>query len=417
MDNQALRDRFAEGFFHAATLRKWWKAELQKTAQTCIFRFAILRTLPEPPTELSLKILQVISGREINGALTYCKYLSEMLASRGHEVTILCRESGWLESTGVKGVRFINCEMNRKPSDVGRIANWARHEGIDVIHTHMSRAHAFGVLLKMMAGIPVIATAHNRSFQIHWRMNDFVIANSQATMDYQLRVNRVPDSNIEKVLCFTDLQRFKKVTDRDVFRVKRQLRVKPDEFLCGCVGEIIKRKGQVYLFQSLKRIIAEIPNFKLVLLGRFRRDEPYTQKLRSILLKDGILGHVKWLGLRENVQDFMTAFDLLAVPSIEEPLGLVAVESLAAGTPVVATRTGGLPEIVKDNQTGLLVPPRNADAFSDAIIKMAKDKPLREQMGVAGQKFVQREFETEALCDRVENVYQRTVSRRLLKAG
>ena len=364
-----------------------------------------------------MKILQVISGREINGALTYCKYLSEMLASRGHDVTILCREDGWLEETGVAGARFINCEMNRKPSDIGRIGNWMRHQGIDVVHTHMSRAHAFGVLLRMTTGIPVIATAHNRSFQIHWRMNDFVIANSQATMDYQRRVNRVPDSNIEKVLCFTDLQRFKDVTNRDVFRVKRQLKVSFDDFLCGCVGEIIKRKGQLYLFQALKRIVAEVPNFKLVLLGRFKRDEPYTQKLRSILLNEGLFGRVKWLGLRENVQDFMTAFDMLAVPSVEEPLGLVAVESLAAGTPVVATRTGGLPEVVKHNECGLLVPPKDPNALAKAIITMANDKSMREKMGSAGQNFVQSEFETEQLCDRVEQIYYKVANRQSRKAG
>ncbi len=364
-----------------------------------------------------MKILQVISGREINGALTYCKYLSEMLASRGHEVTILCREKCWLEQTGVERVKFINCELNRKPSDVGRIRSWIQHEGIDVVHTHMSRAHAFGVILKMTAGVPVIATAHNRSFQIHWRMNDYVIANSQATMEYQRRVNRVSESNLEKVLCFTDLQRFKDVTNRDVNRIRRQLRVDPEDFLCGCVGEIIKRKGQVYLFQALKRIVAAVPNFKLVLLGRFRREEPYTQKLRSILLKEQLFGRVKWLGLRENVQDFMTAFDLLAVPSVEEPLGLVAVESLAAGTPVVAAKTGGLPEIVKDNQCGLLVPPQDPDALADAIIKLAIDKSTRDKMGFYGQQFVHKEFETGELCDRVEEIYQQVISRRLSKAG
>ena len=153
------------------------------------------------------------------------------------------------------------------------------------------------------------------------------------------------------------------------------------------------------------------------MLGRFRRDEPYTQKLRSILLNEGIIGRVKWLGLRENVQDFMTAFDMLAVPSIEEPLGLVAVEALAAGTPVVATRTGGLPEIVKHNECGLLVPPRNPDALADSIIKMAKDESMRERMGSAGQHFVRGEFETEELCNRVEQIYRRVTQRRLAKAG
>jgi glycosyltransferase involved in cell wall biosynthesis len=248
-------------------------------------------------------------------------------------------------------------------------------------------------------------------------MNDFVIANSQATMDYQRRVNGVADSNIEKVLCFTDLQRFTKVTHRDVFRVKRQLRVNPDDFLCGCVGEVIKRKGQLYLFQALKRIVSEVSNFKLVMLGRFRREEPYTQKLRSILLNEGLFGRVKWLGLRENVQDFMTAFDLLAVPSIEEPLGLVAVESLAAGTPVVATRTGGLPEIVKHDECGMLVPTEDPDAFADAVIRLAKAGTMRNRMGQTGKEFVLREFETEQLCDRVEQIYLQVVSRRSLKAG
>ena len=364
-----------------------------------------------------MKILQIISGREINGALTYCKFLSEMLVGRGHEVTILCRKNCWIQRAGIAGVKFINSELHRKPSDIGRIRNWAQHEGIDLIHTHMSRAHAFGVLLKLTSGIPVVATAHNRSFQIHWRLNDYVIANSQATMNYQKRVNRVLDSNIEKVLCFTDLQRFKEVMHRDVRRVRRQLRVNDDALLCGCVGEVVKRKGQIYLFQALKRIVSEVPNFKLIMLGRFRRDEPYTQKLRSLLLNEGLLGRVKWLGLRENVQDFMTAFDMLAVPSVEEPLGLVAVESLAAGTPVIATKTGGLPEIVDHGVSGLLVPPKNSEAFADAIICLAKDKNLRDSMGERGRDFVYSEFNTSNLCDRIEEIYQQVLSERLCKAA
>ena len=364
-----------------------------------------------------MKILQIISGREINGALTYCKYLSEMLASRGHEVTILCREGCWLEQTGVAGAKFVHSDMNRKPADVGRITNLVRHHGFDLAHTHMSRAHAFGVILKMTCGLPVVATAHNRALQVHWRFNDYVIANSKATLDYQRKINGVAESNSEKILCFTDLQRFREVTLKDLRRVKRQLRTSQQDFLCGCVGEVVKRKGHLYLFQALKKIVAEVPNFKLIMLGRFQRDEPYTRKLRSILLKEQLFGVVKWLGLRENVQDFMTAFDLLAVPSIEEPLGLVAAEALAAGTPVVATQTGGLPEIVRNEAWGLLVPPRDPESLADAIIRLVKDKPLREQMGIAGQNFVYEEFQTDRLCERVEEIYDRVVASRLQKVG
>ena len=130
-----------------------------------------------------MKILQIISGRTINGALTYCKFVSEQLQSLGHEVTVVGREDGWLNGELDPSVPYVVSELNRSPFELRRIAKLARDNGIEVIHTNMSRGHAFGVILKLMTGIPVVATAHSHSSQIHWRLNDFVIANSQSTFD------------------------------------------------------------------------------------------------------------------------------------------------------------------------------------------------------------------------------------------
>ena len=101
----------------------------------------------------------------------------------------------------------------------------------------------------------------------------------------------------------------------------------------------------------------------------------------------------------------MTAFDLTVVPSIEEPLGLVAIESLATGTPVVASNTGGLPEIVKPSETGLLVPPKDHSELAKAIISMAKDPATRYRMGESGRHFVQENFNPESLARQVESVF------------
>lgn len=359
-----------------------------------------------------MKILQVISGRNVNGALTYCKFISEQLVSRGHDISILCRPDGWLQEHVDPSVPVVESELNRSPLELRRIAKWIKDSDFDLIHTHMSRGHAFGVLMRMMTGVPVVATAHSCSFQLHWRMNDYVIANSQATYQYHRRVNRIPARSMEKVFCFTDLERFKHVTPLNVTIVKRQMRLTGDEFLVGVVGEVLARKGHIYLFQALAEIIEAIPNFKLVMLGRFNRSEPYVKKLRAIQLKQKLFRRVKWLGLRTNVQDFMAAFDVLVVPSIEEPLGLVALESLAAGTPVIASQIGGLPEIVRPGENGMLVPPKDPSRLARAIIDMAQSRTKRERLGENGRLMVQREFDPVQLTRDVEQVFQNVVSTR-----
>lgn len=356
-----------------------------------------------------LKILQIISGRNINGALTYCKFLSDHLLARGHEVTILCRSNTWLEEQAAPGVKFFHSEMNRSPGEIGRVRDWAMAEKFDLLHSHMTRAHAFGVLLKMATGIPVIATAHNRSLQLHWKFNDFVIANSHATCKYQRNINRVSPQKLKMVHCFTDLERFNTITTKSVRIATRESQNTPDDFLVGLVGEVVARKGHLYLFRALKRLCDEIPNFRLILLGRFRREEAYVKKLRSILIKNKLYRRVQWCGLRSNVQDFMAAFEITVVPSLEEPLGLVALESLAAGTPVVASDTGGLPEIVHHQKSGLVVPPKNPNALADAIIELANNPLQREAMGQHGKQFVFQQFNPSGLVGQVEDIY-RTVA-------
>lgn len=330
----------------------------------------------------------------------------------GHELIVVGRADSWLKLNLDPAIQYVDSELNRSPFELRRIAKLVKDQKIDVLHTHMSRGHSFGVILKLMTGVPVVATAHAHSFQVHWRFNDFVIANSQATYDYQARVNRISSHKMEKVFCFTNLERFQKVTPLKQTIVRRQLRLKGDEFLVGVVGNVTERKGHLYLFEALPKILKYIPNFKLILLGRFNRAEPLAKKLRGMQLKDKIFQRVKWIGVRDNVEDFMSAFDLCIVPSVIEPLGLVALESLAAGTPVVAAATGGLNEIVEHGKTGLLVPARDSEVLADAVIKMAGSESERIRMGEAGRKMVSERFDPAALTSDVERILQQVALRK-----
>lgn len=359
-----------------------------------------------------MKVLQIVSGREVNGALVYCQLLTRRLLEAGHEPILVCRPRSWITRQGLP-VRIVESEMRRIPTaDLSEVGSLIRSERIDIIHSHMSRAHTFGVLLKWLAGVPVVATAHNRYMQLHWRFNDFVIANSQATERYHRRFNLVPANCIRTVYCFVDGKRFEATGERDRQQIRRELEYKGNEYLLGVVGEVIPRKGQRYLAQALPELSRRIPELRVLLIGRYHRSERYVQQMRRLQVAAGLFRKVRWLGRRTNVHQYMAALDQLLVTSVEEPFGLVAVEGQLSGTPVIATRTGGLPEIVQDGRNGLLIPPRNPQAIVAAVERLYHDRQLAESLVQVGREDARQRFDPLDLTSGVVGVYQEVLQRR-----
>ncbi|MEM7784097.1 MAG: glycosyltransferase family 4 protein [Planctomycetota bacterium] len=353
-----------------------------------------------------MKVLQVISGTMLNGALTYCKFLATQLAQQGHDVTILAREGSWISQHVPPGVNLQIATMNRSPVELIRWSQWVRQERFDVIHTHMSRAGSFGVLMKMLTGIPVVATAHTNSIQVHWPFNDAILANSRSTENYYRKQRLIFKNRIRTCYCFTDLQRFDEVTPRDLYTVRNELRIKHHHFVVGVVGEVIPRKGQKYLIEAIPELIKQIPGLKIVFIGRFHRQEDYVQQLRRTQIENGTFRRVKWIGYRNNVPDFLKAMDVCVVPSLKEPLGLAALEGLAAGIPVVASDVGGLQEIIDHRTTGLLVPPGDSRALATAIIDVKNDAKLRDRLVANGKQWVETRFNPTSLTNEVVDVYR-----------
>ena len=361
----------------------------------------------------SLNILQIISGQQINGALTYCKLLTQQLIGRGHRVTIVCRSNSWIKQQSLD-VQFVDSNLKRFPiSELRKIAGLVRDKNIDVVHTHMSRAHAFGTLLKLFVpSVPVIKSAHSRSVQLHWRFNDFVIANSAATEQYHIRRNGISPKKIQAVHCFIDTDKFQPASRLAARRVRRQLKWNNGEFLVGVVGEITKRKGQEFLVKAIPSLIKAIPHLRVVMVGRFSVQDPYVKQIRQYLSENGLEYTTQVIGIRDNVEDFLTAMNVSIVPSLEEPLGLAAIESQSVGTPVIVSETGGLTEVVNDEMSGLIVPMGDSDAISQAIIRLSQDVKLQRRLSFHGQEKVAGTFSPEILVPQVESIYENLLSRR-----
>lgn len=365
-----------------------------------------------------MNILQIVSAGDINGAVVHCALLTRELVRREHKVTLVCKPHAWVgQQVSELPVEVVRSDLHRWPLDeLRRIGQIARERNIDAIHTHMSRAHAFGVMLRMRTGIPCVATAHNRYVQLHWMFNDFVIGNSTATTRFHRRYNLVRRQRSRTIPIFIDEQAIASVGEDARQRLRQSFGIEPNHVLVGQIGDVIPRKGLLYLVRSLPAVLAQNPQVRLLVVGQAKNSADYVEQIKREADELDVAHAIHWAGQRRDVADLLAAIDIVALASLEESLGLSLLEAMAAARPVVASRVGGIPEVVVDGETGLLVPPTDTKALAAGIVRLAADPALRTRLGAAGRARVTAHFSTAAITDQIESVYRQIAGERRRRA-
>ncbi len=359
-----------------------------------------------------MNVMEIVSNRGVNGAVNHCFLLSRELARRGNRVTLVCDPESWIaKQMADEPVEVVASDLHRWPTDeLRRIAEEVRRRQIDVVHTHLSRANFFGVLLRWFCRTPSVATAHSCHFQPHWMFNDHVIACSEATRRYHRIYNRVRDRRIETIRTFIDYRRMAAVSADARARVRASLGVDESCRLIGIVGNVIPRKGARYLVDALPKILATVPEAALVLVGQ-PGPVDYVESLRSSAERSALASRLIMTGHRDDIDQIMAALDVCVMPSLDEPLGMVALEAMAVGLPVVASDVGGIPECVTDGVTGTLVRPADSRALADAVVGLLGDTARCRRYGVAARQRVQNEFSAESQTPRIESLFARVIAR------
>jgi glycosyltransferase involved in cell wall biosynthesis len=354
-----------------------------------------------------VRIAEIVSAHARNGAAVHAVALTRELVARQHDVTVICRPESWTarQIAGITDV--VPSDLRRWPADeLRRIARLLRERDIDVVHTHMSRAHFFGVLLTRFSGVPVVATAHNRVIQPHWMLNDHVIAVSAAVARFQRRWNLVRAHRITVVHNFVDPSDFG-VDERERGLARAHLRSGDGTFLIAIVGSIFVEKGVHHAIDALPAVLARVSGARLAIVGGGPDDYIRALKRRADGL--GVSRQITWAGESDDVRGVLAAADAVAVPSTEEAFPFACLEAMAAGRAVVATRVGGIPEIVVDGGTGTLVPRGRPDALAAALVALAEDPDRRIRFGEAGRQRVFAAFSPRTQIARIEGVLVKVV--------
>lgn len=342
-----------------------------------------------------MRVLQVVSTGDINGAVMHVWNVAHQLQRWGHEVYLACPRNAWL-ATQFPSSQIIETTLDRWPLDESRrMAALIRHLGIDVAHTHQSRAHSFGVMLKWLFGIPAVATAHNCRIQLHWALNDRVIGVSEQTSKFHRRFNGVRRRRISTVHNFVDVDQFQFNRGSREW-VRDELGIEASRTVGVILGTVMRKKGLHYAIEALPRILRQAPDFHLLIVGSPRpRDMAYQQQLHQQAKNLGVEHRITWAGTRNDVAALLNAADLLVSASLEENFPISVLEAMACGLPVVATHVGGVPECVVDGVTGRLVPLKDVNALTQAVIELC-DPPRQVSLGSAARTRVVTNFSADS---------------------
>jgi len=331
-----------------------------------------------------MRVLHVDPERAWGGGEVQVLALVSVLAARGHASTVAAHPEGPLAlAAAAAGARIIPLGIANHFDVRAALVLRRLAPGFDVVHFHTARAHALAPLSRgrgarlvvtrrmdyVPAGGPYVRFLYNRAV-------DAVIAISEGVRTALIRVGvraeriRVVPSGIDaRALAAPPAARA---------AVRREWGLGDDEVAVVALGALEVRKGHAVLLAAAAGLASAAPRLRYVFCGEGRQAKALAGAAAAL---DGA---ARLVGFRRDVAACLAAADIVALPSLQEGLGVAALEAMAAGRPVVASRVGGLAEAVVHEETGLLVPPGDPTALAAALARLARDPDLRARLGAAG---------------------------------
>jgi glycosyltransferase involved in cell wall biosynthesis len=362
-----------------------------------------LETAPSAPPA---PVVLVIDSLEGGGAERYVVDLAIALRRRCWPVEVACSSGGVraraLVDAGVPVSILLGKLVKRRVSSrYGRaLRRLVEDRSPSLVHAHLFASAAAAVQATLDLDVPLLVTEHTEapwrdrraqavSRQVY-RRADHVVAVSSAIRNLLVEQYGVPSERVDVVLPATTTP----VAARQAARGRRGA-------MLGVVGRLVPEKGVDVFLYAASLVLAVVPHARFLVVG----DGPMREDLQRRAAALGIADSVTFTGFRADAPQLIAGLKLLAVPSRSDGSPLVVCEAMAAGIPVVASRVGGLPDLVQDGRTGLLVRPGQAEDLARAMVSLLLDPTAADQLGTRGWELAAARTHGH-LVDRMESMYR-----------
>jgi len=259
-----------------------------------------------------------------------------------------------------------------------------------------------------LVGIPVITHTRNilgkRAFQrMFLRGADVLIANSRAVADsYARYVSK--GQRVESIHNAVDTKYLYLAESCDS---RSRFKINSSEFVIGQIARIHPSKGQDVFIRALAQVVETHPNVRALIVGDTVIDNSdwFLDELKQLVKELDLVDKIIFTGFVEDIVEIYRSLDLVVLPSKSEGFGRTIAEAMAMSKPVVATKVGGLPELILDGETGILIPPEDSNAFAEAILRVIENRQLASELGINGRRRVEDYFSIENNVRETEQVY------------
>jgi glycosyltransferase involved in cell wall biosynthesis len=302
-----------------------------------------------------------------------------------------------------------------------KLAIFLKKEKFDIVHCHTSKGGFIGRLAAKLAGAKIIIySPHGDIFEGYFckLATDFFILLEKFAARFTDKIINLTKIEIERFLehgigtrrqlkqiynginiKYYERAMTSNLKKRDEFGLGK------DDFVCATVGRLVPVKGHTYLIKAIQKVVKVIPEAKFLFVGDGEIKSKLSEEIKSLDLQENIF----MLGSRNDIATILSCINVFLLPSLNEGFGMVLIEAMAARKPVIATNVGGIPEVVKDGETGILVPLKDPEAFSSAIIKLYNNPELSRRMGQAGYSRARNLFDIKTTVREFEDLYNKLI--------
>jgi glycosyltransferase involved in cell wall biosynthesis len=358
-----------------------------------------------------IRLLLVVDSLEVGGAERQVVDLALALRRKGYEVVVACSIAGdlsaALEETDIPVRPLLRRLVKRRLSPA---YGWRLRrlllgsERFDLVHAHIYASAVAAAIATLGTGIPLVITEHTEASWQTWRARwvcRWVYRRAERIIAVSTPIRR---RLIERDGVHPDLITIvpNAVVSAPEARSEEPPTSLQEHPLVGVVARLQPEKGVANFLKAAARVAPQFPEAHFVIAG----DGPLRQELVALAEALGLENRVHFLGFRSDASALMGSLDVLVVPSLTEGSPLVTLEAMAAGVPVVASAVGGIPDQVRHDKEGLLVPPGDTGAMGDVIVALLRDPARARSLGEAGRRRATSEFSHAVMVRRIEDVYR-----------